>query len=219
VAAVAEARSTKSRATGGKASKAASEKPTRKSAAPKGNAAKPAGQRATRPRRSAKQRAVEETARAYFDALGARDAERMAALWSDQGINDIVPLVVLRGPREVHAFFAELFAALPDAETTVRRLVADERQAAVEWRTTGTFTGSPFRGLEATGRWLEVRGVDLMEIEDGKITRNTAYYDGAAFARQIGMLPPQDSGADRAMRGAFNAYVRARRAVSERMRG
>ena len=33
--------------------------------------------------------------------------------------------------------------------------------------------------------------------EDGKVGENTIYYDGAEFARQIGMLPARDSLATR----------------------
>ena len=40
---------------------------------------------------------------------------------------------------------------------------------------------------------------------------NTAYYDGASFARQVGMLPAEGSGAERAMKGAFNAVTKMRR--------
>ena len=42
---------------------------------------------------------------------------------------------------------------------------------------------------------------------------NTAYYDGASFARQVGMLPSEGSGAERAMKGAFNAVTKMRRRV------
>ncbi len=73
--------------------------------------------------------------------------------------------------------------------------MASETQAAVEWRTVGTFTGSPFEGVEATGGRLELRGLDLLEIEDDRILKNTAYYDGAAFMRQLGMLPAAGLGA------------------------
>ena len=71
-------------------------------------------------------------------------------------------------------------------------------------------------GIEATGRRVELRGADLLDIEDGKLVRNTAFYDGAQFARAIGLLPPQDSGAERAMRSAFNTVTKVRRAVAER---
>jgi steroid delta-isomerase-like uncharacterized protein len=172
-----------------------------------------------RTRRTGKRKAVEEHARSYFDALARRDAEAMGDHWSGEGIEDIVPLGVFRGVAEITSFFRELFAAVPDAETAVTRLVADESRAAVEWRTTGTFGGAPFQGIEPTGRPVEIRGFDLLEIEDGKILRNTAYYDGMAFARAVGMMPAQDSGAERAMKNAFNAVTKLRKAVNERRTG
>ena len=69
--------------------------------------------------------------------------------------------------------------------------------------------------MEATGRPVELRGVDMIEIADGKNVTNTAYYDGMAFARGAGLLPPQDSGAERAMKSAVNAATRLRRAVAD----
>jgi hypothetical protein len=47
--------------------------------------------------------------------------------------------------------------------------------------------------------------------------RNTAYYDGAAFARAVGLLPPQESGAERAMLGAFNGATKLRAMLRERL--
>ena len=167
----------------------------------------------------ARRKLVEEHARSYFDAIARRDLDAIVEHWSEDGIEDIVPIGVLRGREEIRGFFAEMFAATPDAETTVTRLVADESRAAVEYRISGTFTGSPIQGVEATGGRLEVRGLDLFEIEDGKIVRNTGYYDGMALARQMGLMPPQDSGAERTMKTAFNAVTRIRRAVAERRPG
>jgi steroid delta-isomerase-like uncharacterized protein len=156
-----------------------------------------------------------EAARSYFEALARRDAVAMGEHWSEEGVADIVPLGVLRGPDEITGFFGALFAAIPDVETTVSRIVAGESEAAVEWRMSGRFSGAPFEGVDPTGRRIELRGMDLLEFEDGRIRTNTAYYDGMTFARQIGMLPPRDSGPERAMKSAFNAATRVRRAVAE----
>jgi steroid delta-isomerase-like uncharacterized protein len=165
-------------------------------------------------RRITRRKAIEGQARAYFDAIAARDPDAIAAHWSDDGVDEIVPIGMLRGPHEVAAFFRGLFAAAPDVETTVTRVIAGERQAAVEWRMTGHFTGAPFQGLDPTGRRLDMRGFDLMDFEGGKISGNTGYYDGMSFARQIGLMPAQDSSAERAMKSAFNAATRARLAVA-----
>jgi steroid delta-isomerase-like uncharacterized protein len=166
-------------------------------------------------RRITRRKAVEAHARSYFDAIANRDTRAMKSHWRADGVDDLVPHGVLRGHGEIAAFFSELFAAVPDLETTVTRVVAGEREAAVEWRMTGHFSGGPFQGIDPTGRRIEMRGLDLLEIEDGAIVGNTAYYDGMSFARQIGLMPPEDSGAERAMKSAFNTATRARRAVAD----
>lgn len=170
-------------------------------------------------RRITRRKVVEAHARSYFDALARRDADGMAEHWLEDGVADIVPLGVLRGREEITHLFRELFAAVPDLETTVTRVVAGEHEAAVEWRMSGHFSGEPFQGVEATGKRIELRGTDLMEVRDGKNVTNTAYYDGMSFARQIGLMPPQDSGAERAMKNAFNAATRVRRVIAERRSG
>lgn len=174
----------------------------------------PAAKKPAKPRRSARVKAVEEAARTYFDAVTARDPAAMAACWHPDGVEDIIPLGVFRGPEAVRTLFSELFRAMPDFEMTVTRITADHEVAAVQWRASATFTSAPFQGIEPTGRRIELRGTDCLEIDDeGRITRNTAAYDGAAFARGIGMLPPENSGAEKAMRGAFNAVTKLRKAV------
>jgi steroid delta-isomerase-like uncharacterized protein len=174
---------------------------------------KPQGKRISR------RKAMEEKARSYFDAMDRRDAAGMAAHWREDGVEDIVPVGLMRGREELRDSFASVFAALPDARTTVTRLVAGEQSCAVEWRLEGTFDGAPYMGIEPTGKHVELRGLDLLELEDGELVSNTAYFDGAGFARQIGMLPPDGSGADRAMKSAFNALTKARRALAERRSG
>jgi len=170
----------------------------------------------TKPRRTriTKRKANENHARSYFEAIAGRDVDGVVAHWEEDGVIDLVPLGILRGHDDIAAFFGEMFAAFPDAETTVTRVAADQTHVAVEWRMTAHFTGAPFQGVEPTGRPVELRGIDLIEIADGKNVTNTAYYDGMAFARGAGLLPAQDSGAERAMKGAVNAATKVRRAVA-----
>jgi steroid delta-isomerase-like uncharacterized protein len=167
-------------------------------------------------RRISKRKAVEQHVRSYFDAMARRDARAMAEHWRADGVMDIVPVGIQRGRDEIQAFFGAIFAALPDAETTLTRVVAGDSSAAAEWRLTGQFTGAPFQGIEPTGKPVEVRGLDLIELESGEIVSLTAYYDGASFARQVGMLPPEGSGGERAMMGAFNAVTKVRQAIAAR---
>ena len=170
-------------------------------------------------RRITKRKAVEAHIRSYYDALATRDVHGAGGHWNEDGVDDMVPNQVLRGRGAIEGFYSELFAAAPDAQFSLGRLVTGEREAAAEWRLRGTFNGAAFQGFEPTGKPFEIRGVDYFEVEDGKIASNTGYYDGAEFARQIGLFPARDSGAERAMTNAFNAVTKVRRAVNERRGG
>jgi glyoxylase-like metal-dependent hydrolase (beta-lactamase superfamily II)/predicted ester cyclase len=150
-----------------------------------------------------------KVARAYFEAVAARDPQGMATFWAPGGIENIAPLGrPLSVPDEMVAFFTETFAAMPDMRFEVLDVVAARNQAAVRWHATGTFCGGPFQGIEPTGARVELEGIDMLTIEDGKIVRNDAYYDSGQFARAVGLLPAQDSTTERRMASAFNARTR-----------
>jgi steroid delta-isomerase-like uncharacterized protein len=147
----------------------------------------------------------------------ARDPDRIVEhghpeLYSD----DIVAIGEFRGRDAVREFFAELFEAMPDYDMEIEQVIADSTAVAVRWRASGTFEGGPFQGIQPSGRRVEIRGVDLIEVEGEHIVRNTVYYDGAAFARQIGMLPREGSIADRAALRLFNGRARLLRLLRRR---
>jgi steroid delta-isomerase-like uncharacterized protein len=174
---------------------------------------------APKKRRITKRQAVETHVRNYFEALAARDLSRAAGLWREDGVADVVPLGVLRGREEITGMFRELFAAVPDLEITVTRVVAGEREAAVEWRMSGDFSGEPLQGVDATGKHVALRGLDIIEVDQAANVSSTTYYDGMSFARQIGLMPAHDSASERAMKSAFNAATRLRRAIAEHRSG
>ncbi len=109
-------------------------------------------------------------------------------------------------------FFQETFAAFTDWELNIEQTTDDgESRVVVQWTARGTFDGAPWQGLEPTGRRVGIRGVDVIELDrDGRVEQNTVYYDAAAFARQIGMLPREGSTVDRAALAVFNVATRAK---------
>ncbi len=161
---------------------------------------------------------AEQVVRSVFENLDRHDVDAMVALYATDVLEDIVAHGVLRGREEVRAFFAKLVAAVPDLHASATRIVtAGGREVVAEWRMGGTFGGGSFDGIDATGKQVDMRGLDLFEVEDGQIVANTAYYDGLEFARQIGMMPGRASSAERAMKSAFNGTTKVRRMIDERM--
>ena len=90
--------------------------------------AKPQRKRITR------RKAVEQRVRSYLEAMDTRDLEAMVAHWREDGVEDIVAVGMLRGRDDLRDYFRSLFAAMPDARTTITRLVAGEQSCAFEWR-------------------------------------------------------------------------------------
>lgn len=156
---------------------------------------------------------VERAAPKPFDDLNARDFSN-PSYWGPDTVYTVPSVGALRGREQIVAYFEEMLAALPDLVMEVERVLQDGRFTVVQWNVSGTFTGGRLQGLESTGGRLTFRGCDVIESDGDKIRSNTVYFDSAALARQIGMLPPEGSMAEKATRAAFNVVTRIRRRFS-----
>lgn len=76
-------------------------------------------------------------------------------------------------------------AAIPDLQINITNRVVHGNQVTAEWVATGTHTGD-LPGMPATGRPFTLRGVTVTIREDGKIVRESIYYDVRELQRQLG---------------------------------
>jgi hydroxyacylglutathione hydrolase len=151
-------------------------------------------------------------AEAYFDALARHDVEAAVDLWKPGGRENVRGQIDAQAPEAVRDFLSAMFGAFPDARVEVVDTTVQDDRAAVRWRVGGTFAGEPLlTGIEATGDRVELEGVDVLVVRDGRIVENDAFLDGIGLARQIGLLPPAASPTDRRMTKAFNARTRLKR--------
>jgi len=162
-------------------------------------------------------RDTEAVARGVFAALSRRDLDAVSEYLRDDDVQEFVPLGVRTGSEQILQVFAELFAAMPDLRFDVEDVVVENDRACVRWRLRGTFEGCPFQGILATGRSVDIRGADAMiEVVEGRIAANTIFYDGASFAREIGLLPQRGSSGERLLITAFNLRTRLARLLPGR---
>ena len=90
--------------------------------------------------------------------------------------------------------------AVPDLRMEVVSTTTEGDRCGVQWRLRGTFAGpGTLGGVAPTGSPIDLEGFDLVTVRDGLIPRNDAFTDNMTFARQIGMMPPQDSAAEQRM--------------------
>lgn len=158
-----------------------------------------------------------ELVRWTFEVLNTHDVEPLRQIWTDATVERF-PSGTIKGTHAIVAYFEDLFAAVPDLHMEVLAVAETGDDVFVHWHLTGTHTGVPFEGIEATGRAVAIDGMDHFVIRDGTIVSNFVVFDQMQFARQIGMLPPDGSPADRATKAAFNAKTRLLARVRGRRR-
>lgn len=142
--------------------------------------------------------------------LNQRDPDALAEYWAEDIVEEF-PVGVYRGKSAVRGYFAETFAALPDFHIEARSIVGEGDRVFVRWHMSGTFSGEPWMGIEATGTRIELDGIDCFSMKNGRVVENFVVFDQLSFARQIGMLPAHGSTVDRAMLAAFNLRTRMKR--------
>jgi steroid delta-isomerase-like uncharacterized protein len=150
-----------------------------------------------------------DTARAVFDAFNAHDPARMRELWTED-VSERMPDGTVTGAAALVDYFTGLFTGIPDARMEIVALAEQGEEVFVRWRMTGTHTGL-FQGIRPTGKAVDLAGFDQMTIRDGKLARNFVVFDRQQVAQQLGLLPPDGSGAERGMKAFFNLKTRIAR--------
>ena len=116
--------------------------------------------------------------------------EWLLAFYTDDVVQEDVALgVVHRGKDELRRFAERYFANMPDYRMAVRAGFLTETAGAVEWAFTVTHTAQPLSGAPGTGKTLQARAASILGLRDGKISRQTDYWDAATTMRQAGLLP------------------------------
>ncbi len=131
---------------------------------------------------------------------GDRDAaiaEKWIAAWNSRSPDKMIPLFtadifyedvafgeVSHGSAELRKFAASEFEGVPDLELKLLRANVHGGHGTIEWIFSGTD-----KGVFNTGKKFSVRGVSVIDVRDGKISRNLDFYDSAAIMREVGLLP------------------------------
>jgi predicted ester cyclase len=163
---------------------------------------------------------AETVARAYFDAVAKRDVQAMVACWEHGSLDVLHGIAELTVPADLEAWFGALFAAFPDFTFEVLDVLTTGEKAAVRWRATGSFNGSAkFEGLSPNGKPVDIEGCDVLTVRAGKVVHNDAYTNSVELLRQLGALPPEGSGQEKAMTALLNAKTAATDWLASRRAG
>ena len=128
----------------------------------------------------------------YVELYNEGDLDGVMDLYTEDAVQ-IMPEGTFEGLSAIRERLARDLVACPDIDWTVLSFVEQGDTFADEWSFVATHTG-PFQlpdGTEfpASGRRIELRGMELVEVRDGKIVVDNLYYDNLAVLGQLGLIP------------------------------
>ncbi len=123
----------------------------------------------------------------WIAAWNSHDPDKMLPVFTDDVFyEDVAYGEVSHGHAELRKFAGEEFAGVPDLELKLVRAAVRDGHGTIEW----TFTGTD-KGVYKTGKKFTVRGVSVIDVRNGKISRCLDFYDSGTIMRQVGVLPAQ----------------------------
>jgi len=128
----------------------------------------------------------------YVERYNARDLDACMDLYAEDAVQ-LMPDGLFEGRELIRERLTRELAAFPDIEWGLLSYVEQGDAFADEWVFVGTHTGPLLlpdgTELPPTGKRLEVKGMELCVVRDGKIVVDNLYYDNLGVAVQLGLVP------------------------------
>jgi steroid delta-isomerase-like uncharacterized protein len=89
---------------------------------------------------------------------------------------------------------AALRAAFPDTVHTVEDQIAEGDKVVTRLRARATFSGE-ILGIPPNGKVVEITGISIHRVADGKLVEHWANFDSFSFMQQLGVVPAPEAAA------------------------
>lgn len=123
---------------------------------------------------------------AFGEAINTGQLERLRDLVAPDSVDHDPAPGQDSGPEGFISFFSDMRSAFPDMHVEVEHLVADDDNVAFAYTLTGTHDG-PFQGHDATGKKIEVRGMQISRFADGLLVERWGSSDELGIMSQLGL--------------------------------
>jgi len=152
---------------------------------------------------------------AYKKSMAAfekKDTKTMLAYWDDKAVMHDYGQPKDADKKASAKMMGEILKAFPDAKGEVVDIWGAGDYVVAVVKNSGTNKGAmPSMGLKKpTNKPMSFTGADVVKMQGGKAVESWSFYNGAAIAMQLGLMPPMDAGkgaapADGADKGAAPA--------------
>jgi steroid delta-isomerase-like uncharacterized protein len=130
----------------------------------------------------------------YVERYNVKDLDAVMDLYADDAVQ-YMPDGTFEGRRAIRDRLAKELDAFSDIAHRVVSYTEQDDAFADEWVFVGTHTGPVALpdGTEVppTGKRIEIPGMEIVKMRDGKIVANNLYYDNLGVLVQLGLVPQQ----------------------------
>lgn len=132
---------------------------------------------------------AKETAERYFEIAEEKDPKKLTEILAEDFVYHDAPEGV-PGTREGYMRIFEGYCqAMPDHTITPEFMVAEDDLVVTRWRVQGTNTGPLWVGdIPATGREVDVTGITINRVRDGRIVEQWEQADTLGILQQLGVV-------------------------------
>lgn len=126
----------------------------------------------------------------YVASYNAGDLDGVMDLYAEDAVQ-LMPVGRFTGRSAIRERLARELAAFPDVDFSFSSFVEQDDTFADEWVFEGTHTGPLVlpdgTELPATGKRVQMKGMELVRVRDGRIVVDNLYYDNLSVVAQLGL--------------------------------
>ena len=97
----------------------------------------------------------------------------------------------IQGSEEARKFISMYKIAFPDLRATVEDVISEGDSVVTRYTVRGTHEGEIEEFGPPTGKQIELQGITIHRIADGKIVEEWERYDNLSLMQQLGLAPEQ----------------------------
>ncbi len=126
----------------------------------------------------------------WNDIINKREIDKINETNFDKNITLISSPENIVGIKGFKEYYQNYLTGFSDVKFTIVDAFGQGDKIVKHWNFKGKHTGD-FFGIPATGKDVNVDGVTLVKMKDGKIAQEQDFLDNLAFMQQLGIIPRQ----------------------------
>jgi steroid delta-isomerase-like uncharacterized protein len=85
------------------------------------------------------------------------------------------------------SYYQNFLTGFSEIQFTIKKIFGQEENLVKHWHFKGRHTGA-FFGLPATGKFVDIEGVTIIKMKNGKIYKEQDFMDSMIFQQQLGLI-------------------------------